>query len=110
MAALLGLMSLGMVLRNLIKGLRVRQGSKAFEGIRWWKLILVLCTLVGYGIAFETFGFGICTFLLMVLLLGVIGRKKGWITLAVSLIIAISSYLIFVVLLGAEFPKGFLGI
>lgn len=109
-AALLGLMSIGMVIRSLFKGIKGRQEKNLFQGIRWKTLILVLCVLFGYGIFLNTLGFRICTFLIMVLLLGEIGRKKWWLTLTISVLIVIVTDLIFVILLDCEFPKGFLGI
>jgi putative tricarboxylic transport membrane protein len=110
MAALLGLMSLGMIIRTLFRGTGVHPGDKVFKGVKWKTLILVVCSLIGYGVVFQKFGFSICNFILMVVLLRVIGGKKWWLTLTISLIIVISSHLIFVFLLGVEFPKGFLGI
>ncbi len=109
-AALLGLMSIGMVIRSLIESIKVRQEKKIFEGIRWKPLILVLGTLLGYGIAFNTLGFNICTFLLMIMLLGVVSRKKWWLTLVISILTVVSAYLIFVAWLDCQFPTGPFGI
>jgi hypothetical protein len=105
-AALMGLMSLGMVIRSLRGGIREYQERKVFQEIGWKKLILVICALLGYGIALNTFGVFICTFLLMTLLLGVFDRKKWWVILVTSILIVIATYLIFVILLGCEFPQG----
>lgn len=109
-AALLGLMSIGMVIRSLIESIKVRQEKKIFKGISWKTLILVLATLLGYGIAFNTLGFNTCTFLLMLMLLGVVGRLKWWLTLIISLFTVLCAYLIFVVWLGCPFPQGPFGI
>ena len=109
-AALLGLMSIGMVIRSLIESIKVRQEKKIFKGISWKTLILVLATLLGYGIAFNTLGFNTCTFLLMLILLGVVSRKKWWLTLAISILTVVSAYLIFVVWLDCQFPTGPFGI
>ena len=109
-AALLCFMCIGLTVESLIKGRTVRHRAEIFQGIRWGTLIFVVCTLLGYGIAFNTLGFSICTFLFMVLLLGVVGRKRWWLTLCFSILIVIGLYLIFVTWLGCEFPRGFLGI
>ena len=109
-AALLGLMSIGMVIRGFVESIKVRQEKKIFKGIRWKTLILVLSTLLGYGIAFNTLGFNICTFLLMLILLGVVSRKKWWLTLVISILTVVSAYLIFVVWLDCQFPTGPFGI
>jgi len=109
-AALLGLMSIGLVIRGLFQRLRASGGEKVFQGIRWKTIIFVLCVLQGYGMAFDALGFSLCTFLFIVLLLGVVGRKKWWWTLGTSILIVVVTYFIFVVWLGCEFPRGFLGV
>ena len=109
-AALLGLMSIGLVMRSLFQGTQVSKGEKIFQGIRWKTNILVFCALLGYGMAFDALGFSLCTFLFIVLLLGVVGRKKWWWTLGTSILIVVVTYFIFVVWLGCEFPRGFLGV
>lgn len=109
-AAILFLMSVGLVLRSLFEAIKGPQEKEVFKGIEWRRVILVLLALLGYGIAFNTLGFNICTFLLMVLLLGVVGRKKWWLTLVISLFMVLGTYLIFVVWLGCTFPRGPFGI
>lgn len=106
-AALLGLMSIGMVLKNLPLVIRAHEKNRLFKGIRWKTLVLVLSTLLGYGIALNTLGFIFCTFLLMMFLLGMVGRKKWWWTLSFSIFITVVAYIIFVVWLSCEFPRGF---
>ena len=109
-AALLGLMSIGLVLKSLIKKGKGDQKSGNFQGIQWGTLIMVVCALIGYGIVFSFLGFSITTFFLMFLLLWRIGRQRWWMTLAISILIVIGVNLIFVVWLGCQFPKGFLGV
>lgn len=103
-AAILGLMSIGMIIGNLLE---TNQRDKGFdEGISLKKPTLVLCTLLGYGIALNTLGFAICTFLLMLVFLGVIARRKWWLTLATSIFTVVGAYLVFVALLGVQLPIG----
>lgn len=106
-AALLGLMSIGMVIRSLPGIVRVHQQKKVFQGIRWKILVFVLSTLVGYGIALNTLGFSVCTFLMMIFFFRVVGGKQWWLTLSLSIFITGAAYLIFMVWLGCEFPRGF---
>lgn len=108
-AALLCLMSLGLCLSSLFKVIKGSQERDAFKGIEWGRVVLVLCALLGYGVAFNFLGFRICTFLLMVLLFGVVGRLKWWLTIAISLFTVLCTYLIFEVWLGCSFPQGPLG-
>jgi putative tricarboxylic transport membrane protein len=109
-AALFCLMCIGLVVKSLIEGRSVSQRTAVFQGIKWGTLIFVVCALLGYGVALNTLGFSISTFLFIVLLLGVVGRRKWWVTLVSSILIVIGIYLTFVAWLGCEFPRGFLGI
>jgi len=109
-AALLFLMSIGLWLKSLLEVKKGYQERQVFKGIQWGRVVLVLCTLLGYGIAFNSLGFHICTFLLMTLLLGAVGRLKWWLTITISLVTVFCSYLIFEAWLGCPFPKGSFGI
>ena len=106
-AALLGFLSIGLVLRSLFEMPRERG---IFQQLRWGTVILVLCALIGYGLVFNLLGFSISTFLLMILLFGVVGRRKWWFTFTFSLLTVLGVYIVFVVWLGCQFPKGFFGI
>ena len=103
-------LSIGMVVGSLFDSKRVYQEKKSFEGIRWNTLIIVLCALLGYGITFNTLGFNICNFLLMIVLFGLVSRKKWWLTLVVSILVVAGAYLIFVAWLDCQFPTGRFGV
>ena len=111
-AAVLALMSAGMVVGSLIRTAKERPArtTKIFEGVNWTAAIVVLCTLAGYGIAFDTLGFDICNFLMMVVILRVVCRKKSWVTLAISVVTVVGAHLLFVTWLNCQFPRGPLGI
>jgi len=109
-SALLGLMALGLSLKSLIKDPETKQKNAGSRNIRWGILILVLGGLLCYGIFFKILGFNICTFLLLILLLKTVGGKKWTITISFSFITALCAYLIFVVWLNCQFPRGFWGI
>jgi putative tricarboxylic transport membrane protein len=109
-AAVLFLMSVGLILKSLFEAVKVPPEKGVFERVEWKRAILVLGSLLGYGVAFNTLGFNICTFLLMIFLLGVIGHQKWWLTLFISLSTVLCTYLIFVVWLECPFPKGPFGI
>jgi len=109
-AALLFLMSMGLSLKSVLKIRNRYQERGVFQGIDWRRVVLVLCVLLGFGIAFDFLGFPICTFLLMILLLGGVGHQKWWFTLVISFLTVFCSYLIFVVWLECPFPKGPFGI
>ena len=109
-AFLLGLMSIGLSIRSLFKIKNGYQETGAFKGIDWRRVVLVMCALLGYGIAFNFLGFPICTFLLMIFLLGAVGHQKWWLTVIISFLTVLCAYLIFVVWLECPFPKGPFGI
>ena len=109
-AALLGLMSMGLSVKSLFEVTKEYQEKQIFKGIEWGRIVLVLFTLVGYGIAFNSLGFHICTFLLMILFLGVGGRLKWWLAITLSLLITFCAYITFEAWLGCPFPKGPFGI
>lgn len=109
-AALLGLMSIGLSLKSLFEVTKKDHEKQIFKGIEWGRIALVLFTLVGYGIAFNSLGFHVCTFLLMILLLGVGGRLKWWLAITLSILTTFGAYLIFEAWLGCPFPKGPFGI
>lgn len=109
-ALLLGSMCMGLVVRGLIEGRGAGEGEAVFKGIRWGRLILVVCGLLGYGIALDTLGFSVSNFLFMALLLRFVGRKRWWVALVTSILIVVGTYLIFIAWLGSVFPRGLLGI
>lgn len=109
-AALLFLMCLGLAIKGLLEERTARHRDAVFRGIKWGTPVLVLCALLGYGIAFNRLGFRISTFLFTLLLLTMVGRRRWWLTVSYSILIVIAIYLIFVVWLGCELPRGFLRI
>jgi len=109
-AALLGLMSIGLLLRGLFRSTVGSQSEGVFKEVEWRRVVLTLCGLLGYGAAFHILGFRLSTFLLMLLLIGGVGRQKWWAAFTVSLFTVICAYLIFVVWLGCPFPAGPFGI
>jgi len=110
-AALLGLMSIGLVLRSALqKTERSHDDEGILKGLAWGRMAAVLGALLGYGLALDVLGFHTCTFLLMIVLLGVIGRRKWWPTLTIALFTVICVYAIFEAWLGCPFPKGVLGL
>lgn len=109
-AALLGFMSMGLLIKVIFQRLPATGGDQAWRGIRWKTILLVLGSLVGYGMGLEALGFTVCTFLFLVVLFGVVGGKKWWWTMITSTLVVGTTYLIFVTWLGCEFPRGFFGI
>lgn len=109
-AALLGLMSVGLLVRGLLRSNVGSQGERGFRGVEWRRVALTLCGLLGYGAVFNHIGFRLSTFFLMLLLVGGVGRQKAWLALTVSFFTVLFAYFIFVVWLRCPFPSGPFGI
>jgi len=105
-AFLLGLMSLGMVLKRLVWLWRDSRKTEPVPEIMWRKPLLILVILAGYGIFFDFLGFPLSTFLLMMLLVWVLGGQRLSLALTVSILTVASSYALFVVALGQPLPVG----
>ena len=74
------------------------------------KILLGLGALFGYGIALEYTGYLLTTFLFMVLTSRIMEPERWRPILIVAFLTATLSYLLFVVLLEVQLPKGLLGI
>jgi hypothetical protein len=107
-AALLGLMALGRLVR-----LVAARGDGAvpppFVLSRWSVVVIVLATLVGFGGAIERAGFTISTFVLLLVLLGVVARKRWWVALAAAGLVAVFARVVLKAL-GLQLPDGPLGL
>ena len=81
-----------------------------WSGIEFKKLILVPVSLIGYAMILEKVGFLVATFLLLFILFKIIGSRRWSFALAVSVLVVLLSYLLFVTLLKVEMPSGIWGI
>ena len=73
------------------------------------KVLYILGILLVYAFFFESLGFLFSTCLFFLLLKPVVDKKWGYIIIG-AILITLSSYLIFDVLLQSQLPKGFLRI
>jgi putative tricarboxylic transport membrane protein len=100
-----------LALISLVQTLKETEGlaSEIWEGIRWFKLGMMLASLFLYILFFNFLGFVLATFLLLLVLFRVI-EPYGWRMVFISSLLTISgTYLFFVVLLESRLPRGFLG-
>jgi putative tricarboxylic transport membrane protein len=73
------------------------------------KILLVLVALIAFGIVMEYAGYLFTTFFFMFFVTWIMEPKR-WLTFGLlALLTAVMSYLLFVVLLEVELPKGLLG-
>ena len=106
-AALLGLLSVWMFVNAFIRSLQKGSRKKAdAQKIMWKKPLLILVILTAYGAFFNFLGFPLTTFLLMVLLVWIFGRRRLSVALIVSILTVALSYTLFVVALGLPLPVG----
>ena len=92
------------------KPLRRKTEVDTMEPLRWWNLIIIIVALAVYSLTLTTVGFMVNTFWFMLLLIKVIEPQSWTKSLIAALITAVVSELFFNVLLGAQIPKGILGL
>jgi hypothetical protein len=102
-----------MVLFSALFG-RKEKGEKPSENFfpekdSFSKLLLALSGLSVYGIALEYIGYMGATFLFLILTSRILERKKWKGPLFLAASTALLSYLLFVVLLEVQLPRGFFG-
>ncbi len=106
---ILGVMSVVVLIRAWAGKKTEGPQPALFGGQSLSKIILVLISLFAYVIAMETVGFILVTLLLFIFILGILEKKRWFLTLFVSVVVTVISYLIFEVWLQSQLPKGFLG-
>jgi len=107
-ALLLGLMSLYLIIKEIIDFIGKKKGDEEAKRLISKKSLLIIAILIGYGLFFNFLGFPLSTFLIMMLMLWPIGREKVTLALTVSILTAVSSYILFVTLFNLPLPMGFL--
>lgn len=108
-ATLLALMALGQLARAATAPADRGSHATAFATSRWGMVAVVLGTLFGVGFLLERAGFIIATFLMLVVLFGVVARKRWWVAiLSAALVVAAARLLSRA--LGVPLPEGPLGI
>ena len=107
-AALLGLMALGR-LAHLSAGGADAAETRPFAQSRWSVVLIVLGALGGFGLAIERVGFTVSTVLLLLVLFGIVARKRWWVALGAAVAIAIIAR-IALTAVGMQLPPGPLGL
>jgi putative tricarboxylic transport membrane protein len=73
-------------------------------------LILFLGTMVLATLFFNTLGYPVVSFLLMLCLLKILGMKRWKLNVLISAVTSVSSYFLFVQWLNIPMPKGWIGL
>jgi putative tricarboxylic transport membrane protein len=103
-AALLGLMALGRLVRVAAETGEAGD-SRPFARSRWGVVAIVLGTLTVFGLAIERVGFTPSTVVVLFVLFGPVARKRWWIALTAAVAIAIAAR-IGLTAVGMQLPPG----
>jgi putative tricarboxylic transport membrane protein len=106
----LALMTLSLILliSTIKKKPELKTGKFFPQPYSWKRLLFLILSLFAYQLTLEYLGFSIANFLFMVLMLRLIEPQKWTMTLMVSFLTTVFSYLLFKSLLKVEFPGLFL--
>ena len=109
-AVVMGILSIVLLLkaRQGQKKEQAKSPEKAFEKVNWLKIGGVLFALVIYGLIFEWLGSLLSTTFFIAFLLRTIEVKKWYTVIFVSLVSALSTYVLFKILLQVRLPAGIL--
>src|SRR4030042_6760968 len=109
-ALLLGIMSLSVFVKGLRKTPEKERSISDSVDLQWQNVVFVLAGMIVYTFIFEKMGFILSTFLLIVFFLRIVAPQRWFVTILTAFFCAVGSYLLFNLLLGAELPKGVLGL
>jgi len=90
----------------LIQALRSRASTARVESGRLAKVILLLVVLAAYTFLLDQLGYPICTFLLVLFMLGVLDPQRWPVALGFAAIASLGSYILFAVWLSVPLPRG----
>lgn len=98
----------------LIKSLRTEGSGEGirvlWSGVQWEKTIYIVVGLSLFAHFFLSLGFILSSTLLLIFIFKVVERQRWGIAVAGALLSSLATYLLFQVLLGCQFPAGFLGL
>ena len=107
---LLIVFSLAILLRATFGHTSEEKGVRSlWAGLNWPKVLYTTGVLLIYAIALNMIGFLIMTLLLLIFLLRIVEPKKWKLTITVSILASVISYLIFDRILQVQLPRGFIG-
>jgi len=106
----LGFFSILLLVRSAGARSRKRRPRGEGEEGNLWYVVYIFVGLLVYTLILDWFGFILCTFLLLTILLKVFARQKWWKVLTTAGVASSASYIIFAVLLKSPLPKGILEI
>jgi putative tricarboxylic transport membrane protein len=107
--ALLAIMSLIVLIRAWVGKKKEGPQPAIFGEQNVKKVIYVMISLFLYALLMEPVGFIPVTLLIFIFLLGIIEKKKWYVTAFASVAVTIAAYLIFETWLQSQLPRGLVG-
>jgi hypothetical protein len=101
------LLSLFLLVQSFLKGGERIETLLAKGGTG--RVLLILLSLIFYGLLLEKLGFILMTFLLMGFLLSAIGKVRRSLVIFLSLVSSLGCYGVFQLWLNVQLPKGIFG-
>ena len=83
--------------------------SDLWKGVMWWRAIAITGLILLFIISFETIGFFVCSFLLLVIIMRWL-EGLAWMTcLLIPTIATVTTYVVFKTMMKISLPAGILG-
>ncbi len=107
--ALIGVLALWCLIQSKESRTAEDSGEDAEEGLSRLKLVLVCLSLFAYTIAVGWLGFILSTFIFVLFIFCVVEPQRWWHVAIKAILITIGNYILFVVWLKVNLPKGIFG-
>jgi putative tricarboxylic transport membrane protein len=104
-SVVVGILTIVQLLRE-IKKEPPQTAQALFRGKRVQNTVYALVFLFAYPLLFDKIGFFVCTFLFTGACLKIIGQRRWFLSVGLSLLVAVASYTLFVSWLQIQFPRG----
>jgi putative tricarboxylic transport membrane protein len=99
-------MSLTVLIGSLNRAPALKTAAGSGEKTRSGNVIMVLSAMVLYTLLLNSIGFVLCTFLIVVFFVRVVGLKRWTSSILTALCLSIGAYLLFSFFLKAPLPRG----
>jgi putative tricarboxylic transport membrane protein len=109
-SVLLGILSIALFLKSIIKKEAAQQIPDMMSKTLWRRVLLILISLFMYAALLPVTGYLVTTFVFMSFLFWIIRRPKLRWALALSFVTTLVTYYVFVKWLNCQFPTDFFGL
>jgi hypothetical protein len=106
-AFLAGILFIQSLLGNPDDQVRV---AALWRGLKWYRALIIVFLIIAFILAFETIGFLICSFFLLVIIMHWLEGLAWKISLLVPALTVLATYVLFTTILKTALPTGVLGI